>query len=220
MGSEMCIRDRETTVGGQSFKASIDMEALEGLSRKSSAWQPSPLADQNRRSLYMYAQRSLPDPFLATFDLADTTLPCAERDVSTVAPQALALLNGSLAHRMSGQIAERVTEHSSHPEEQTLWAWRYIYRREPTAAELALALAHLRGQKSDFQMTRIPTPHQRQKQNGRRSCNWHYLRIRVSNRMTRPESACGETNQVWAITPTSLRKSTDRNCRQKNPILV
>ena len=140
----------ETTLGGESFKASIDMEALEGLSRKSSAWQPSPLADQNRRSLYMYAQRSLPDPFLATFDLADTTLPCAERDVSTVAPQALALLNGSLAHLMSGQIAKRVTEHSSHPEEQTLWAWRYIYRREPTAAELALALAHLRGQKKRF----------------------------------------------------------------------
>ena len=146
----MAAGDLDDAVGGESFKGSIDAEALEGLSRKSSAWQASPLEQQNRRSLYMFAQRSLPDPFLATFDLADTTLPCAERDVSTVAPQALALLNGTLTHRLSFQIADRVNQQSSQPEAQVQWAWRMIHQREPTAKELELGLAHLQEQERRF----------------------------------------------------------------------
>lgn len=149
----------DSAVGGESFKGSIDAEALEGLSRKSSAWQASPLEQQNRRSLYMFAQRSLPDPFLATFDLADTTLPCAERDVSTVAPQALALLNGTLTHRLSLQIASRVNQQAPQLDAKVRWAWRMIHQRDPTAKELELGLAHLREQEIRFAAAyESPTP--------------------------------------------------------------
>jgi hypothetical protein len=154
----MAAGNLDSTVGGESFKGSIDAEALEGLSRKSSAWQASPLEHQNRRSLYMFTQRSLPDPFLATFDLADTTLPCSARDVSTVAPQALALLNGTLTHRLSFKVAERVAQQASQPEEQVQWSWRMIHQREPTARELELGVAHIREQQRRFTVSIKTSP--------------------------------------------------------------
>src|SRR5262249_10094337 len=47
----------------------------------------------SRRSVYLFARRNLRDPFLATFDLPDSTLSCPKRERSTTAPQALTLLN-------------------------------------------------------------------------------------------------------------------------------
>ena len=59
---------------------------------KGDAWKPSPPAEQRRRSVYIFAKRGLLPPLLTTFDFPDTTLPCCQRDVTTVAAQALALL--------------------------------------------------------------------------------------------------------------------------------
>ena len=56
-------------------------------------WKASPAAEQGRRSVYLFLKRGLLPPLATTFDLPDTTLPCGQRDVTTVAPQALTLLN-------------------------------------------------------------------------------------------------------------------------------
>ncbi|MFM8582580.1 MAG: DUF1553 domain-containing protein, partial [Planctomycetaceae bacterium] len=126
-------------------------EALEGLSRKSGAWQPSAVAAQRRRSLYIFSQRSLLPPLLTVFDFADTTLPCAQRDVTTVAPQALALLNNEFVHERSTALARRVrAEAGDNQEAQARLAWQRALGREPAPAELRAAVAHLRGQQSQF----------------------------------------------------------------------
>jgi hypothetical protein len=45
---------------------------------------------------------------MTTFDFVETTLPCVQRSVSTVAPQALALLNNAFAHERSTALAQRL----------------------------------------------------------------------------------------------------------------
>ncbi len=119
--------DLDLSVGGPSFRPTINPEALEGLSRKSNAWQASSLKEQNRRSLYIFTQRSLLVPLMTTFDFSDTTLPCARRDVTTVAPQALALLNNEFVHRQSTQIAKRVSDVAGSDETaQVKSAWQRV----------------------------------------------------------------------------------------------
>ncbi len=89
----------DVRVGGPSFKPVISEEALEGLSQKGRDYAASPARDQGRRSLYVYSRRGLVTPLLLTFDFCDTTQPCGQRDVSVVAPQALALMNGAFRAR-------------------------------------------------------------------------------------------------------------------------
>ncbi|MEZ6073621.1 MAG: PSD1 and planctomycete cytochrome C domain-containing protein [Pirellulales bacterium] len=102
----------DLSIGGESFRPTIADEAIEGLSMKGSAWHPSPADEQRRRSLYIYTKRGLLPPMMTSFDMTDTTLPCGRRDVTTAAPQALAMLNNAFAHDRSRVLADRVLEAS------------------------------------------------------------------------------------------------------------
>ncbi len=145
-------------VGGPSFKPDISAEALEGLSRKSAAWRASTPDEQRRRSIYTYLQRSLLPPLMTTFDLCDSTEPCGQRDVSIVAPQALALLNNPFAHEQSESLAIRVT--SAKTEESSSDAstlkqhvravWRAVLARDPNEREERAAIAHVAAQRKKF----------------------------------------------------------------------
>jgi hypothetical protein len=139
-------------VGGPSFKPEISAEALEGLSKKAAAWNASPPAEQGRRSLYMFTQRSLLPPLMTTFDFCDTMQPCARRDESIVAPQALALLNGEFAHERSRKLAERVlAQAGADPQKQIQRAWGLALGRAPSGREQSAAFAHLEKQKRNLQ---------------------------------------------------------------------
>jgi len=135
--------------GGPSFSPVIPPDALEGLSTKSAAWQPSPPEEQGRRSVYVFAKRGLLPPLLTTFDLPDTTLPNCRRDVTTVPTQALALLNNPFVHEQSAALAQRI-DATAEPKEQVARAWRLALARDPRPAELTAALAHLEKQKKAF----------------------------------------------------------------------
>ena len=161
------LRDRMLFVGesldsrmaGPGFKVTIQAEALEGLSRKGDAWQPSPPHEQRRRSLYSFSARSLLPPLMTTFDFGDTTLPCGQRPVSTVAPQALALLNNTFAHERSTALATVVLslrrqdvqsaerrDYSSDADQQIRSVWRLALAREPSSAEVLAAREHVQEQ--------------------------------------------------------------------------
>ncbi len=93
----------------------------------------------------MFSQRSLLPPLMTTFDFSDTTLPCAQRDVTTVAPQALAMLNNQFVHEQSESLADRVlAAGDDDTESQAARAWQYALARRPRAEEMQLALEHLR----------------------------------------------------------------------------
>jgi hypothetical protein len=136
--------------GGASFRPKISPEALEGLSRKASAWTESSAEEQKRRSVYIYMKRHLLPPLMTTFDLCDTTLPNAKRDVTTVAPQALALLNNSFSHDQSTALAGRITSLTKSPIEQSKLVWRFALGREAVPHELSLAAAHMKKQSAEF----------------------------------------------------------------------
>jgi hypothetical protein len=138
-------------MGGPGFRPTVSAEALEGLSRKEGAWQASPPEDQRRRSLYLFLQRSLLTPFMTTFDQGDTTLPCGQRNVTTVAPQALALLNSEFVHEQSRALAGRVAaDAGDQDEDRVVSAWRRVLGRDPTPAERDSSQEHLRRQEQRF----------------------------------------------------------------------
>ncbi|MEZ6134496.1 MAG: PSD1 and planctomycete cytochrome C domain-containing protein [Pirellulaceae bacterium] len=140
-------------VGGEGFKPTISPEALEGLSRKSAAWQPSPPEQQKRRSLYMYLKRGLLPPMMTTFDLCDPTLSCGQRDVTIVPTQALALLNNRFVHDRSEQLATVISQSSSDQSEQVRQAWSRVLQRQASDSELNSALRYLASQTRTFAET-------------------------------------------------------------------
>jgi hypothetical protein len=64
----------------------------------------------NRRSVYVFIRRNLPYPLLDTFDWANPQIVHNKRDVTTTAPQALALINSDLVYSWSKALAGRVIQ--------------------------------------------------------------------------------------------------------------
>ncbi len=128
----------DTTMFGPGITPTITSEALEGLSKKAGAWQPSPLEKQRRRSIYIHVRRSLINPLLGTFDFADTSRPCAQRDVTLVAPQALMLLNDGFVHAESKALGVRVSRMGTDAKTRIQGAWRLALGRDPTPREVSL----------------------------------------------------------------------------------
>jgi hypothetical protein len=137
--------------GGPSFYPSVSDEALEGLSRKGAEWKASPEAEQKRRSVYMFMQRSLLPPLMTTFDLCDSTMPCDQRDITIVAPQALTLLNNDFVHQRAAVLARTALSGAAEPDQQLRLLWRSILNREPRPEEVLAGLTHLKKQGQHFQ---------------------------------------------------------------------
>jgi len=77
--------------------------------RDARLWPVSPdERDRHRRGLYVFVRRNLRYPFFESFDRPDTNASCPLRPVTTIAPQALTLLNGSLAHATADRIATQL----------------------------------------------------------------------------------------------------------------
>jgi hypothetical protein len=130
--------------GGEGFTPSVTREALEGLSRKGAEWNPSPPDEQRRRSIYMFLKRALIMPFMTAFDFGDTTAPLEQRDVTTVAPQALALLNNPFVEAQAEVLARRIErEGGKVPKQQVERLWRLAFGRSPNQKEERLALEYL-----------------------------------------------------------------------------
>ena len=140
----VATQELQLTLGGPSFYPTISADALEGLSRKTSAWTASPEAEQHRRSLYIFTQRSLLPPMMTTFDMCDSTMSCGQRDVTIVAPQALTLLNNEFVHKRAAAVARScIKDNEEITANQVLQAWNMILGRAPTNEELTLAQRHI-----------------------------------------------------------------------------
>ncbi|TFH47758.1 MAG: DUF1553 domain-containing protein, partial [Lysobacterales bacterium] len=92
---------------GPSVYPKIPDEVLQSASRPDAAWGQSPLADQVRRSVYVFVKRSISDPVLLAFDSADKDGSCPVRFATTVPTQALTSLNGEFYNAQAGQLARQ-----------------------------------------------------------------------------------------------------------------
>jgi hypothetical protein len=114
---------------------------LTRLSSKGDVWPvSSAAADRQRRSIYVFVRRNLRYPFFEAFDRPDTNASCPRRPVTTIAPQALTLLNGQLAHEAARALAERVRPEAGEDREaMARAAFRLAFARGPDPGELAIA---------------------------------------------------------------------------------
>lgn len=92
--------------------------------------------DHARRSIYLFVRRNLRYPLFEVFDRPDTNQSCPQRARSTVAPQALAMINGELTAELAAAFAERLLlDHPGQPDQQIASAYRWCFGRWPTQAE-------------------------------------------------------------------------------------
>ena len=133
-------------IGGPCVFPELPVE-LTRLSGKGKAWPVSPdPADRTRRSLYVFTRRNLRYPFFEAFDRPDTNASCPKRAVTTIAPQALSLLNGKLAFDSARALADRVAkEAGGEVDTRVDRAYRLTLGRGPDRAEMELARSFLGG---------------------------------------------------------------------------
>ena len=137
-------------MGGESFYPELASEALEGFSRKSSAWTPSPLKEQFRRSVYMISKRHLLVPLMTAFDFPSSEKPCGNRNSTTVVSQSLAMLNNHFVHARSQRLANHANEVSNSKKNAIVFVWKKVFGRTPSAEELTVALDHYNQQVALF----------------------------------------------------------------------
>ncbi|MEM9366572.1 MAG: PSD1 and planctomycete cytochrome C domain-containing protein [Planctomycetota bacterium] len=100
-----CSGELNRDVGGIPVRPDINLEVAfqprQIMGGTASVYEPDPLPSQrNRRSLYAEKIRGLRDPFMESFNQPGPDKSCELRETSTVAPQALTLMN-------SGEVYDR-----------------------------------------------------------------------------------------------------------------
>jgi len=100
--------------------------------------------DQNRRSVYVFIRRNTAYPLLDAFDAANPNSVHSKRDVTTTAPQALALINSELVFRWSEALAARVIQEAGKDEGARLdRLYEILFGRAPDKFEKQTLLAFL-----------------------------------------------------------------------------
>lgn len=131
-------------MGGPSMKPRIPQAALEANTDKESIWKPSDDTEASRRTIYAFIKRGLVVPLLEVLDLGDTVNSCPQRQVTTVAPQALSLFNGEFVNAQAAHFATRLAkEAGADPAKQIDLAYRLAVIRPPSTAETATLLKFL-----------------------------------------------------------------------------
>ena len=140
-------------MGGRGIFPTLPPEVLSKQSRPGSGWDNKAPADQQaRRSVYIFVKRTLGVPLLESFDVASPDSPAASRNVTTVAPQALILLNSDFMNQQAAALAQRVVRTAgAEPQQQIAAAYRLALGREPTEHERGLAHAFLERETARWQ---------------------------------------------------------------------
>jgi hypothetical protein len=121
-------------------------------------WYTNSIEETDVRSVFLIRKRCLPIPFLQAFDLPDTTVSCARRDTTVVAPQALMLLNSAEGIRYATAVADRLcAEHQPLDFGDSARTTRLLDSlfqralvRNPTADERALATRLLHTHRAEY----------------------------------------------------------------------
>lgn len=115
-----------TLLPGQ-WKASDDQEAI------------------HRRSVYLFVRRNLRYPLFEVLDRPDTNATCPRRDVSTTAPQALAMLNSDFSLTAACELATYIAARSpSDAAAQIILIYQRTLGRPPRDGERVAAASFLR----------------------------------------------------------------------------
>ena len=136
------------TMYGPAVKPPIAAEAI--VARNLKDGYPGDLKDSpevRRRSIYLFHKRVVPYPLLQAFDKPDAQQSCSRRDNTTVAPQALALLNDPFVRTVADDFAERLLRESANDLDVAIMQCSLLcLARQPSAHEREAAVAFLTSQ--------------------------------------------------------------------------
>jgi mono/diheme cytochrome c family protein len=134
----------DRTLGGPNVFPYIDPDLFEKSSKRDWPGKPDDDPSTWRRSLYVFSKRSIRYPLFEAFDQPNLVNSTDRRNRSTVAPQALLLMNNSFVLLQAKQFAERVRrEAGADAGAQVEHAFRVALGRSPDAVEKQKALAFL-----------------------------------------------------------------------------
>ena len=132
-------------MGGRGFFPHLGGEVLAGQSRPGLDWEISAASEQSRRSVYTYIRRTMLVPMLDAFDYSNTTSPLGERPNTTVAPQALMLVNDTFMRRQAAAFASRLlNDGGADAQKEVQRAYRLACGRDPSSREMRLAMSYLK----------------------------------------------------------------------------
>jgi hypothetical protein len=146
---------------GPAYKSPIPPEAM--LARNTKDPYPKDARDTDstrRRTVYMFHKRVVQHPLLQAFDRPEAAVTCGRRNVTTVAPQALALLNDPFVRDRAADLARWLLAGSGATADG--WVTRgfeLALSRPPTDAERAASVHFLDTQfqrRSARDQTRTP----------------------------------------------------------------
>lgn len=113
----------------------------------------------NRRSVYLQTRRKMPVTMLSTFDFPVMDPNCEARNVSTVAPQSLFLLNDDFVVFTARALADSVRKEApGEMREQVRRIWLRLFGTDPQTAETEHFLAGLSEQTEQIRdaLSRMP----------------------------------------------------------------
>jgi hypothetical protein len=140
-----CAGDLNMKMGGSPVIPPLNNEELAALEDEAQWPATSDPAEPLRRSVYLFSKRTFRMPFLETFDMPDNSLSCARREATTVAPQALALLNNKYILGQARVFAERLKhDFGNEPKAWIDHAWEIALGRRPAEEEERKALEMFR----------------------------------------------------------------------------
>lgn len=117
-----------------------------------------------RRSIYVQVRRSLPLTMLDAFDAPVMSPNCELRNVSTVAPQSLTMLNDSFVAAQAQHFAERLlAESPGNARAQVARAWRLAYGTRPKESDVARSLVYLAEQAEQIREKLSKLPQKKEK---------------------------------------------------------
>jgi hypothetical protein len=127
---------------GPAFKPPISADAI--VARNTKTPYPKDAKDTpatRRRSVYMFHKRVTQNPLLQVFDEPDASVSCSRRNTTTVAPQALALLNDTFVRDRALDFARLLLAPDSENKNATIdRAFELTLSRPPRDAERDAAL--------------------------------------------------------------------------------
>jgi hypothetical protein len=126
----------DRTLGGPSIFPYIDPDLFAESSRRT--WRGRPDDDPStwRRSLYVFLKRGIRYPMFETFDQPNLVNSADRRNRTTIAPQALILMNNGMVLAQARKFAERLTrEAGADPARQVDRAFELALARPPDTVE-------------------------------------------------------------------------------------
>lgn len=139
-------------MGGRGIFPKLSTGVLSSQSRPGSGWtQNQDESQRSRRSVYIFVKRTLGVPLMETLDTPTPDKPEPSRQTTTIAPQALILLNSEFIDWQAKTFAERLTmENGWHPTANITRAYQLAFGRFPNHRESVIATNFIERQEALF----------------------------------------------------------------------